>query len=161
VSAPHTPGQQPGQDSCAVRIGNLARIDFNRVRAPEETLAQLKARVDLVEVVARYVELKQKHRGGHWWACCPFHKEAEASFKVNPGLQAFICFGCGAKGDVFDFIAKAERLDTGDAIRRVREIAGGGDAPVVDSAFRIARQQATKQQEAIQERLNRDRASRW
>src|SRR4051794_8625756 len=92
------------------------------------SIAFLKARVDLVEVVGRYVELVR--RNGGLWAVCPFHPDRNPSFKVDPKKQRFHCFGCGADGDVVDFLAVLDGLEVQEAIRRLQEIAGATAAPM-------------------------------
>ena len=64
---------------------------------------------EITEVVGSYVQLKRA--GSSFKACCPFHKEKTPSFHVNPTRQSFHCFGCGAGGDVFNFIMKYENLE--------------------------------------------------
>lgn len=72
----------------------------------EELVAQIKDRLDIVEVVSKEVILKKN--GGHYWGCCPFHKEKTPSFSVNPALGIYKCFGCGAGGDAISFIMKTQ-----------------------------------------------------
>jgi DNA primase len=64
---------------------------------------------EITEVIGSYVQLKRA--GSSFKACCPFHKEKTPSFHVNPTRQSFHCFGCGAGGDVFNFIMKYENLE--------------------------------------------------
>lgn len=63
----------------------------------EELIAQIKDRLDIVEVVSERVILKKN--GGHFWGLCPFHKEKTPSFSVNPNLGIYKCFGCGEGGE--------------------------------------------------------------
>src|SRR4051794_26384308 len=93
-------------------------------RPPLEPLADLKARLDLLGVVAVHVALKRRGQYEHW-GCCPFHDERSASFKVDTRRGAYHCFGCGAHGDAIDFLAATEDLGLADAIRRARELVGG------------------------------------
>jgi hypothetical protein len=88
-----------------------------------ETIADLKRRADIAEIVGRHVALKPRGRHEHW-GCCPFHLEGTPSFKADTRTGRYHCFGCGAKGDVLDFVAAIEGLDTGGAILRLRELAG-------------------------------------
>jgi DNA primase len=74
---------------------------------------------EITEVIGSYVQLK--HVGTAWKACCPFHKEKTPSFHVNPTRQSFHCFGCGAGGDVFNFMMRYESLDFMEAARRLAE----------------------------------------
>jgi len=64
---------------------------------------------EITEVIGTYVQLKRA--GASFKACCPFHKEKTPSFHVNPTRQSFHCFGCGAGGDVFNFVMRYESLD--------------------------------------------------
>jgi DNA primase len=92
----------------------------------EESIADLKARADLAEVAGRYATLKRRG-AAEWWACCPFHGDRTPSFKVDARRQRFRCFGCGAGGDVLDFLAAAENLDAGAAVRLLREMVSAPD----------------------------------
>jgi len=62
----------------------------------------LKARVNIVEIIENFVPLK-KH-GKDFFGCCPFHNEKTASFTVNENEQFYHCFGCGESGDVVKFL---------------------------------------------------------
>ena len=61
---------------------------------PQSFIQDLLGRVDIVEVVDRYVKLKRS--GANYSACCPFHTEKSPSFTVSPTKQFYHCFGCGA-----------------------------------------------------------------
>ena len=90
----------------------MAALDFNAVdHPPLEPIESIKARTDIVDVVGRYADLKKRNGrlSGRAARCTP---TARPSFKVNPDRQSFICFGCGAKGDVFDFVMAAESVGT-------------------------------------------------
>jgi len=65
-------------------------------------LQTLLARVDLVEVVGRYVPLRKG--GANFVGLCPFHAEKSPSFTVSPSKQFYHCFGCGAHGNAIDFL---------------------------------------------------------
>ncbi len=87
-----------------------------------DTIEQIRARCDIVDVVGSYVPL---HRAGSAFrALCPFHKEKTPSFYVNPARQIYHCFGCGAGGDVIRFVMEHERLDFVSAVRLLAERAG-------------------------------------
>ena len=89
-------------------------------------IAALKARHPLGDVVeASGVRLRG--RGRVRQGVCPFHDEAEGSFTVYGDSERFYCFGCGAGGDVLDFIRRAENLSLPEAIERL----GGGAYPAV------------------------------
>src|SRR3954452_15803673 len=106
----------------------MTALDFNAAtvppRPPLEPLADLKARLDLLAVVAGHVALKRRGQHEHW-GCCPFHADRSPSFKIDTRRDRYHCFGCGAHGDVLDFLAAVEGLDLAGAIRRARELAGG------------------------------------
>lgn len=74
-----------------------------------QSTQEIKASVPLSEVVSRYVELKP--RSGELWGRCPFHDERTPSFAVRDTKGQYFCQGCGAGGDVFDFIQHMENTD--------------------------------------------------
>ena len=81
-------------------------------------IAALKARHPLGDVVeASGVRLSG--RGRVRQGVCPFHDEAEGSFTVYGDSERFYCFGCGAGGDVLDFIRRVENLSLPEAIARL------------------------------------------
>lgn len=88
----------------------------------ERLLEELKARLDIVDVISDYVELKRA--GQNYKGLCPFHSEKTPSFMVNPGRQRFHCFGCGAGGDLISFVVKYENLSFQDSIRLLAKKAG-------------------------------------
>jgi DNA primase len=89
---------------------------------PRETLEQIAAANDIVDVIGGYFPLKRA--GSAFKALCPFHQEKSPSFTVNPQRQRYHCFGCGEGGSVFDFVAKYESVDFPTAARRLAERAG-------------------------------------
>jgi DNA primase len=88
------------------------------------TTDDIKARVDLIDVVADYVpDLKRSGRNYH--ARCPFHQENTPSFVVFPERQTWRCFGaCATGGDVFSFVMKIEAVEFPDALKSLAERAG-------------------------------------
>jgi DNA primase len=89
---------------------------------PPETIEQITASNDIVEVVSGYIPLKRA--GVMWKALCPFHQERSPSFSVNPQRQIFKCFGCGAGGSVIRFVMTYENLDFVSAAKKLAERAG-------------------------------------
>jgi DNA primase len=86
-------------------------------------IADIKARLDIVEVVGGYVELRQA--GKNFTAPCPFHAERTPSFFVFSDSQTWRCFGaCAAGGDVLNFVQKAEGLDFSGTLRFVAKQLG-------------------------------------
>lgn len=82
---------------------------------PEEIIAQIIDRCDIVETISSYIPLKRVGRS--FKAVCPFHHEKTPSFIVNPDKQIFHCFGCGVGGNVINFVMKQERMEFPEAIR--------------------------------------------
>jgi DNA primase len=89
---------------------------------PPEVLDEIRARVDLVDLVGAVVPLKRA--GERWKGLCPFHQEKTPSFTVNPKLHLFHCFGCHAGGDAFEFLRRHDRLDFPEAVRLLADRAG-------------------------------------
>ncbi len=81
----------------------------------EEDIAKVREASDLVAVVAEVSPVRQK--GRDFWCCCPIHQEKTPSFKIDPDLQLWHCFGCGEGGDVFGFIMKTRDLSFPEAVR--------------------------------------------
>lgn len=72
----------------------------------QEAVEEIKSRLDIVEVIQRYVVLKKS--GANYIGCCPFHKEKTPSFSVNRAKGIFKCFGCGEGGDALSFLMKIQ-----------------------------------------------------
>jgi len=90
-----------------------------------DIVEEIKKRVDIVEFISQYVQLKK--RGSNYFGLCPFHTEKTPSFSVNPQGNFFHCFGCGESGDVITFLMKIENLEFKDA---VLELARRYDIPI-------------------------------
>jgi DNA primase len=80
---------------------------------------QVKASVDIVNIVGEYVRLKKQ--GVRYSGLCPFHTEKTPSFSVHAAHQFFICFGCGAKGDVFKFVMDMQGVTFYEALKALAE----------------------------------------
>lgn len=84
-------------------------------RIPEATISEIRSRIDIVDLVSRYVRLKKagrNHKG-----LCPFHDEKTPSFNVSPDRQIYHCFGCQAGGDVVEFLMQHDKLTFPEAVR--------------------------------------------
>jgi DNA primase len=92
------------------------------VAIPSETIEQIAAANDIVEVIGSYFPLKRG--GANFKALCPFHQEKTPSFMVSPSRQTFHCFGCGAGGSVFRFVMEYEHVDFPAAVRKLAARAG-------------------------------------
>jgi DNA primase len=84
---------------------------------PSETIEQIAAANDIVEVIGSYFPLKRA--GANFKALCPFHQEKTPSFHVTPQRQTFHCFGCGVGGSVFRFVMDYEHVDFPSAVRKL------------------------------------------
>ncbi|MBR2874935.1 MAG: DNA primase [Clostridia bacterium] len=85
-------------------------------------LVQLKNRVNIVDVIGKYMNLTRK--GNKYWGCCPFHREDTPSFAVDEIRQFYYCFGCHESGDVIKFIEKAESTDFMGAVEHLAKQVG-------------------------------------
>jgi DNA primase len=72
------------------------------VSIPQSFIQELLARVDVVDIVGRYVQLKKG--GANFMGLCPFHGEKSPSFSVSPAKQFYHCFGCGKNGNAISFL---------------------------------------------------------
>ena len=94
---------------------------------PTQTIEQIAAANDIVEVIGTYFPLKRA--GSTFKALCPFHQEKTPSFTVSPSRQTFHCFGCGAGGSVFRFVMDYEHLDFPAAVKKLATRVG---IPVIE-----------------------------
>lgn len=83
----------------------------------QDSIEALKARLDIVDVVGSYLELRKA--GANYKAPCPFHDEKSASFVVSPSKQIYHCFGCGAGGDSIKFTMEYEKLNYPEALEKL------------------------------------------
>ncbi|MGH0036192.1 MAG: DNA primase [Myxococcota bacterium] len=117
-------------------------------RIPEQTIHEVRDRVDIVDLVGRHVDLKRA--GRNFKGLCPFHNEKSPSFNVNPDRQIFHCFGCGEGGDVFKFLMLNEGLSFPEAARQLAAECGievpessrddGGESERMRKALAVAQQ---------------------
>jgi DNA primase len=87
-----------------------------------QVIQAIKQRLNIVEVVRRYVSLRPG--GGRQMGLCPFHQEKTPSFSVNEAEGFFYCFGCQAGGDVLDFYQRVNGLEFKDALEQLAAEAG-------------------------------------
>ncbi|HEX4797847.1 MAG TPA: DNA primase [Burkholderiales bacterium] len=89
---------------------------------PDSFKQELLHRVDIVDVIERYVPLKKS--GANHLACCPFHSEKTPSFTVSPAKQFYHCFGCGAHGNAISFLMEYQGLGYVEAVKDLAESVG-------------------------------------
>ena len=99
---------------------------------PQSFLQDLLNRVDIVEVVGRYVQLKKG--GANYLGLCPFHNEKSPSFTVSPAKQFFHCFGCGANGSAIGFMMEFSGMSF---IEAVKDLAQGVGMTVPEQEDRL------------------------
>lgn len=89
---------------------------------PPKFLDELRARLALSDIVGKRVKLTRA--GREFKACCPFHSEKTPSFTVNDAKGFYYCFGCGAKGDVLNFVMTHDNLEFRPAVELLAAEAG-------------------------------------
>ncbi len=130
----------PGHGRMAPRRHNT------RVSIPQSFIQELLARVDVVDIVGRYVQLRKG--GANFMGLCPFHSEKSPSFTVSPSKQFYHCFGCGKNGNAIGFLMDHAGMGFVEA---VQDLAGqvGLQVPQDDiSPAERERQAAQKQKQA-------------
>jgi DNA primase len=118
---------------------------------PQSFIQELLNRVDVVDVVGRYVKLKKA--GANFSGLCPFHNEKSPSFTVSPTKQFYHCFGCGAHGTAIGFLMEYSGLSFPEA---VHDLAQSQGMVVPDEDDRLTPEQKVRQHTqsiSIHERL--------
>lgn len=88
----------------------------------EEELNALRAKADIVDVISHYVQVQKK--GRTYRAVCPFHDDHDPSMHINPDMQIYKCFVCGAGGNVFGFVQNYEKVSFPEAVEKVADLVG-------------------------------------
>ena len=117
------------------------------LRVTDDQIAAVRAQAGLVNTISRY-GVKLARKGREHVGLCPFHKEKTPSFTVNEGKGFYHCFGCGAHGDILDFVMAF----AGCSFREAMEDLRGGHAPTSPEDVRRA---AERQRHAEAERRRR------
>jgi DNA primase len=132
-------------------------------------IEEIKNKLDIVEVVQRYVKLKRV--GRYYSGLCPFHKETKPSFYVSPEMQIFKCFGCGSGGDVIKFLMQIENLTYNQVLEKIKDEYGleieisqkgktfGEERKILEinySALKFFRQEIKKNKEVLEYLLKRN-----
>ncbi|MEK7346534.1 MAG: DNA primase [Pseudomonadota bacterium] len=89
---------------------------------PQSFIQELLSRVDVVDVVGKYVQLKKG--GANFMGLCPFHGEKSPSFSVSPTKQFFHCFGCGKNGNAIGFLMEHAGMTFIEAVKDLAQQTG-------------------------------------
>lgn len=111
----------------------MSAIDFHAVRSSTR----------LSTIVGQHVKLSRA--GREWKSCCPFHDDRSPSFTVNDEKGFYHCFGCGAHGDVLDFVQAIERVGLKEAVQRV----GNVPAAVLELPPKPSKRESDTEAEAL------------
>ena len=115
---------------------------------------RVKQQADIVRVVGEYIRLKKA--GQNFTGLCPFHQEKTPSFAVHPVRQIYHCFGCGASGDVFQFVMELEKSTFPEAVRTVAEKCG---IPIPQPRERSPEERRENQQRSALIEMHREAAA--
>ncbi len=123
---------------------------------PESFVQELLARIDIADVVGRYVQLRKG--GANLLGLCPFHNEKTPSFTVSPTKQFYHCFGCGAHGSAIRFLTEHTGVSFPEAVRSLAASVGmtvpeEPRSPRQREADRQRRQEASRQQQVLDQAL--------
>ncbi|MDD3324552.1 MAG: DNA primase [Sulfurospirillaceae bacterium] len=83
----------------------------------KQSIENLKQRIDIVDVVGNYLELKKN--GANYKAVCPFHDDSNPSLVISPAKQIYHCFSCQAGGDALKFVMEYDKLSYPEAIEKL------------------------------------------
>lgn len=91
-------------------------------RIETQFIQELLARIDIVDLISSYVDLKKA--GRNYTGLCPFHGEKTPSFSVSSDKQFYHCFGCGVSGDAIKFIQEYRHFDFVEAVENLASATG-------------------------------------
>ncbi len=80
----------------------------------EVDLDALKEKINIVEFIQKYVDLK--YENNEWWGLCPFHDEKTPSFCVSPTKHTYFCYGCHSGGSIIDFVSNWNKCSIHESI---------------------------------------------
>ena len=92
------------------------------MRIPESTINEINNRIEIAEVIGRYLQLKRA--GSKYIGLCPFHNEKTPSFSIDSERRFWYCFGCKQGGNIFQFLMKMEGMGFPEAVRKLAQEAG-------------------------------------
>ena len=105
-------------------------------KIPYDDIVNIQKRVNIVDVIARYLPLEQK--GKNYFAICPFHDDHNPSMSISAEKQIYTCFVCGASGNVFNFVMNYEKISFVEAVKKVADFAGINLEVNIDSRPKVA-----------------------
>lgn len=108
---------------------------------PDSVIDDIRKHFDIVDVVGQHVKLKRS--GRNYFGLCPFHSEKSPSFSVAPDKQIYYCFGCGAGGNVINFVMNIEGYEFVDAIKHLANEAGIALPEIAGSSPAVAEDEET------------------
>jgi len=120
---------------------------------PQHFIQDLLNRIDIVEVVGRYVQLKKG--GANFGGLCPFHNEKSPSFTVSPTKQFYHCFGCGAHGTAIGFLMEYSGVGFVDAVKDLAQGVGMGVPEQEDQLLPAQRAELQSKSMALSEAMSR------
>lgn len=125
----------------------------------DNIITEIKNRCDIVDVIGRHIPLKKT--GSNYKGVCPFHNEKTPSFVVSETKQIFTCFGCGATGDVIEFVKRYNNLDFPEAVEKLAgecgieiKYTGHGQDDQKTAMYDLNRQAATFFYASFKDRTN-------
>lgn len=129
---------------------------------PDSFIQELLARIDIVDVVGRHVQLRKG--GANLLGLCPFHTEKTPSFTVSPSKQFYHCFGCGAHGSAIRFLTEHTGATFPEAVRSLAASVGlqvpeEPRSPARRAAERERRMHLDRQQQILQQALQHYQAA--
>ncbi len=89
------------------------------MRYSDDIIEEVRMKNDIVDVISQYVRLTR--RGSSYFWSVSFHNEKTPSFSVTPSKQMYYCFGCGAGGNVYNFVMEYENYSFGEALSHLAE----------------------------------------
>jgi DNA primase len=78
---------------------------------------EIKHRLKVEDVIGEYIETFPA--GAYYKCICPFHNERTPSMMISPDRGIWHCFGCGAGGDIFQFVQDFEQVTPKEALSRL------------------------------------------
>ena len=118
----------------------------------EDEINAVRAKADIVDVISHYLQV---HKQGRMYkAVCPFHDDHDPSLNINPDMQIYKCFVCGAGGNVFSFVQRYEHVSFPEAVGKVADMIG---FPLSSSPVKKKREVDPHRQklyDALQETIN-------